>query len=133
MKRYKTQLDYDYTKQRYEKNTLPSETIPDETMTVREIFQRYANGQPLNGNGRTPMTDELKAALPLNWSTMDISEKYDFAQEYKIKLTEAKKLIEENEKLESEKAYREQIIAEYEASKNAEAPNSAASPVGDAG
>lgn len=133
MKRYQTQLDYDYTKQRNEKNTLPSETIPDETMTVREIFQRYANGQPLNGNGRTPMTDELKAALPLNWSTMDISEKYSFAEEYKIKLTEAKRLIEENEKEENEKAYKELIIAEYEASKKTESPNSAASAVADAG
>lgn len=133
MKRYQTQLDYDYTKQRYEKNTLPSETIPDETMSVREIFQRYANGQPLNGNGRTPMSDEIKQNLPLNWETMDLSEKFEFAQEYKIKLTEARKMMEENKKEEDEKAYREQIIAEYEASKNSESPNSAASPVGDAG
>lgn len=131
--KFQTPYNYNYQEQQYEKNTLPSETIPDETMTVREIFQRYANGQPLGGNGRTPMSDELKAALPLNWDTMDISERYDFAEKHKLKLTEAQKIMQEHKQEEDEKAYKELIIAEYEASKKTESPNSAASGVPDAG
>jgi hypothetical protein len=32
-----------------EKNDLPSETIPDQAMSVRELLSRYASGQPLGG------------------------------------------------------------------------------------
>lgn len=112
---------------RPERNTLPSETIPDETMTVREIFTRYANGQNLGA----PIRDASKLVnpdLPINWATMDLSEKQDFAEQHRMKLTEAKKFIDEKRAEEDEKAYKELIIAEYEASKkqaNDPAPPSA--------
>lgn len=32
-----------------EKNTLPSMTVPDEALSLRQIFQKFANGEPLEG------------------------------------------------------------------------------------
>ena len=37
-----------------EKNTEPSMTIPDQSMSVRELLQRYAHGLPLAG-GKEPI------------------------------------------------------------------------------
>lgn len=45
--KFKTQ--YNATPDKGEKNTLPSETVPDQSMTVREIMERYARGLPLGG------------------------------------------------------------------------------------
>lgn len=42
-------LNYNYLDHDGEINNLPSETVPDETMSIREILERYARGLPLNG------------------------------------------------------------------------------------
>lgn len=123
--KFNTPFNYRYDERipgRYEVNNLPSETIPDDTMSVREIFQRYANGQSLTGNGRMIMPDEVKAAIPLNWDTLDISEKYEFAAQHNVKLTEMEKAFKAKREEEDDKTYRELIIAEYEASKKPEKP-----------
>lgn len=46
-------FNYNHDIERGEVNTLPSMTVPDGTMTVREIFDRYARGSFL------PMKEEL--------------------------------------------------------------------------
>lgn len=130
VKWYQTVRNYDPKKVRYEKNSLPSETIPDETMSVRELFNRYANGQNLGAPIR-PLTALQNPALPINWDKMDISEKYDFAAEHKIKLTEAQKAFNQQREDNEAEENRKRIIQEYEASKQ-QNENSAASPVGDA-
>jgi hypothetical protein len=51
LKRYimkvKNSLNYVYTEQKGEVNTLPSMTIPDQTMSIRTIVDRYARGLPV--------------------------------------------------------------------------------------
>lgn len=119
VKRYQTQLDYrfdQYKPGRYEENTLPSETIPDETMSIREIFTRYANGQNLGAPIR-PLSALQNPDLPINWDKMDISERYAFAAEHKVKLTEVKKAMDDQRALNEEEQKRQAIIAEYESSK----------------
>lgn len=44
MKVLHNQLDYNWEEQTYEKNDQPSQTIPDQTMSIREIIDRFANG-----------------------------------------------------------------------------------------
>lgn len=98
----------------YEKNTLPSETVPDETMSIREIYQRYASGQPLGSvSMREPYYEGLNPSLPLDWNKMDIHERHEFAQKHQIKLTEAKQLLQDEKKKRDEETYKELIIAEY--------------------
>lgn len=33
-----------------ERNDMPSKTVPNQSMSIREIFQRFASGQPLSQN-----------------------------------------------------------------------------------
>lgn len=35
--------------------TMPSETVPDQTMSMRTILEKYAKGQPLSGSVKTPV------------------------------------------------------------------------------
>lgn len=44
MKVLHNQLDYKWEEQTYETNAQPSQTIPDQTMSIREIIERFANG-----------------------------------------------------------------------------------------
>ncbi|WNK13820.1 MAG: hypothetical protein [Microvirus sp.] len=58
-------------------NNLPSLTIPDQTMSVREIMQRFANGQPINGNGSTPQYYGEDLEIP-DIKHMDLSDAEDY-------------------------------------------------------
>lgn len=49
---YRTIINYNPLDGR-EQNTLPSCTIPDESLSIREIFERYAQGRPLDIVQRT--------------------------------------------------------------------------------
>lgn len=47
MQKVKNSLNYEYKDQLGEVNTLPSMTIPDQTMSIRTIVDRYAKGLPV--------------------------------------------------------------------------------------
>jgi hypothetical protein len=47
MQKVKNSLNYEYKDQKGEVNTLPSMTIPDQTMSIRTIVDRYAKGLPV--------------------------------------------------------------------------------------
>lgn len=49
---YRTIINYN-PEDGQEYNTLPSCTIPDESLSIREIFERYAQGRPLDVVQRT--------------------------------------------------------------------------------
>lgn len=62
----------------YEANTQPSLTVPDQTMTIREILVRYARGLPISGN--VPIYEGEDNDLP-DPRTMDLAERADFAEQ----------------------------------------------------
>ena len=65
----------------YEINDLPSETQPDQSMSVQELVYRYTHGQMLSGS-RTPIYEEEgDIQYPADWDKLDISEKYAFIDE----------------------------------------------------
>lgn len=47
--KFKTQYNAHLFPKNYEENNLPSATIPDQSLSVKDILQRYANGLPLGG------------------------------------------------------------------------------------
>lgn len=106
----------------YEHNMLPSETVPDQTLTVKEIYTRYAQGRPLGAGMHELAYEGLEPSLPINWATMDISERHDFAAEHKIKLTELNKQLKEKKEQEETDELREtlrtEILLQMEADKN---------------
>lgn len=70
--------------------TMPSMTIPDQTLSIREILDRYARGLPLEA--RTPIWDENPDIDDYieDPRRMDLSERQQLAEEAKRELDEIK-------------------------------------------
>lgn len=64
-------LTYDWTKVPGETNTKPSLTVPDATMSLRELLDRYGRGLPVNGS--EPVYHGEEVELP-NLRAMDLTE-----------------------------------------------------------
>ena len=114
----------------YEVNNLPSETIPDQSMSVQELVYRYTHGQMLSGS-RTPIYEEEgDIQYPANWDKLDISERYQFFdekrkeyEELSAKLQRDKnELVEKQRQEEIEKSVQEKLAAIRAARKGEELP-----------
>ena len=66
-----------------ERNGMPSKTVPDQTMTVREIMERYARGLPIGGS-RLPSYDE-EDDMP-DIKTLDLTEREEYADLFRDEL-----------------------------------------------
>lgn len=64
----------------HEVNTMPSLTIPDQSLTVTQLIARHTRGQSLMG--KLPVFEsEDDVQLPPDWERMDISEKHEWIDE----------------------------------------------------
>lgn len=68
-----------YVQEQFEVNDKPSMTIPDQTMSIREILTRYARGLPLGG-GQDVYYDEEDEMPDIR--TMDLTDIADMRDEY---------------------------------------------------
>ncbi len=77
----------------YEINELPSETIPDQTMTIRTILDRYSRGLPIDGQltGQYQEGDEYND-MP-DPRTLDLAERQEMAESAKQELEQIKASI----------------------------------------
>lgn len=75
--KFRSILDYDYELEQYEVNTLPSLTVPDQTMSMAEILTRFVNGEEMNvGNGLEFMDEsDLMYSNGININTLDLNER----------------------------------------------------------
>lgn len=65
-------------------NLKPSKTIPDQSLSVKEIMTRYAQGLPISGQKVAVYNDgDEEENVPANWATLDISEKHDYIEHQK--------------------------------------------------
>ena len=78
--RVKNSLNYDYTLEQDEVNTLPSMTIPDQTMSIRTIVDRYTRGLPVTGF--TPIYDGEEYFMP-DPKTLDLVDRQEMAEQIK--------------------------------------------------
>lgn len=90
MNRVQNSLNYDYTDWLGEINDQPSQTIPDQTMSLKEIIERHTRGLP--ALGREPIYHGDDIEIP-NFSTMDLAEQqemrenlHDYVEEQQEKL-----------------------------------------------
>ena len=88
-----------------QENNKPSMTIPDQSMTLRELLIRYAKGLPLEG-ARTPIW-EGEEGYEVDPETLDLAEREELAE----KAREELKQIEERVK---------KVVAEKKAKKRTE-------------
>ena len=94
--------------------TQPSKTIPDHTMTIRELADRFARGLPLNGTASTPVY--LGDTDVPNTAHMDLADKEDYLNEIRDKYND---LVKKEQAKEAQKqSDREaQLITKYEEAK----------------
>ena len=71
----------------YEKNTLPSMTIPDQSMSIKTIHERYARGLPVGGRLDEYYDEEDTLPNPL---TLDLAERQELADLYTQEINEIK-------------------------------------------
>jgi hypothetical protein len=67
-----------------EVNTQPSETLPDQTMSMREILIRYAKGLPIDG-AKTPIWEEGEGYAK-DPETLDLAEREELATQAREEL-----------------------------------------------
>ena len=94
----------------YEENTMPGKTIPDDSLTLREILTRYAKGAPLSVHEYNPVYHGEDVFLP-DLSKMDLSEIEAFKSEIELNLSDTK------QKFSKEQREREQKRIEAAAAK----------------
>lgn len=79
MKKIKTWLNFKDFAKDYEVNTMPSETVPDQTMSVSEILNRYARGLPIGGSKVPIYEDDNDLPDP---RTLDLAERQELKEQY---------------------------------------------------
>ncbi len=80
----------DLFEKHYEQNDEPSLTIPDQTLSIKQILERYASGQSLEG--KTPYYDESESEeyYP-DPRHMDLAEREELSEIYKEEIFQIKK------------------------------------------
>ena len=80
MQKVKNSLNYEYQEQKGEVNTLPSMTIPDQTMSIRTIVDRYAKGLP--ASAFTPIYEGEDFYMP-DPKTLDLVDRAELLENVK--------------------------------------------------
>jgi len=74
----------------YEQNDEPSLTIPDQTLSIKQILERYASGQSLEG--KTPYYDESESEEYYSDPRfMDLADREELSEIYKEQISEIKR------------------------------------------
>lgn len=74
-----------------EKNTLPSLTVPDQTMSIKEIMRRFAQGLPMEGE-KVPVYDGEENDLP-DSRTMDLADIQEMRERIKNDIEEGERAL----------------------------------------
>lgn len=110
----------------YEVNTLPSETIPDDSFTMREIYTRFTSGYPINVHNYTgDLEEDLDSPYAtVQWKHIDLAEREQLIKEIKEKQLEAKQryddAVKESVKRKNKAAFERAVKAQLAASKKPE-------------
>lgn len=65
-----------------EVNNLPSKTVPDESLSIPQIFERYVRGQPLQVHTRPAYyaNNDIDSMDIEQFGRMDLTDKYEIQQ-----------------------------------------------------
>lgn len=109
----------------HEKGDLKSMTVPNQSLTVKELVYRFTHNMDLNGNDVRVYDSENSISLPSNWNKLDLSEKMawlgDRQDEAKQSLdkvnAERNRIWKENQDKEVERRVQEKLKAHADAIK----------------
>lgn len=114
-KTVRNSLNYDHTKIRGEVNTKPSLTVPDQTMSIKEILERFARGLPFQA-GKVPIYEGEEEIPDLR--TMDLADIQELTESAKENLENQKEKYAKLQKAKAAKKQKEQEeYAEYQRNK----------------
>jgi hypothetical protein len=83
----KNSLNANTFEKKYKKFTLPSQTVPDQSMSIKTILERYARGLPVGGRLDEYYDEEDTLPNPL---TLDLAERQELAELYTQEINEIK-------------------------------------------
>lgn len=78
---FNTWLNFREEERTEEFNTLPSETQPDEVLTVREMLERHVRGLPVSGSEQGVYLPEEVGFIP-DFRTLDLTEIDEYRKSY---------------------------------------------------
>jgi hypothetical protein len=70
----------------YEQNDEPSQTIPDQALTIKQILQRFASGQSLEGKTAIYDESESEEYFP-DPRYMDLADRQELQENFKEELS----------------------------------------------
>lgn len=70
----------------HERNTLPSKTLPDQAMTVKQLIDRFQRGLPVTGQMQGEYSGEDDVLNGIDLRTLDISEKHEIIDNFNKEL-----------------------------------------------
>lgn len=71
-----------------EVNELASETVPDQSLSVKDILERYARGLPLQGRIPVWQSDPDDDLQFDNWEHLDLAEREELINTYRSELNQ---------------------------------------------
>lgn len=96
-----TPLNYHLRVKPPSKNSLPSMTIPDQSLTLQQLIDRHTSGMSLGAISKTPIFDEENVSSGINPATLDL---VDIENMMRENASTIKSLKDENEKTSRAKA-----------------------------
>ena len=87
MKNVKNSINAHTFEKVYKSFTQPSMTVPDQTMSIRTILERYTRGLPVGGRLDDYYDEEDILPDPM---TLDLAERQELAENYKQEINEIK-------------------------------------------
>lgn len=117
--RFKTPYNADLFPRFYDPSGGVSMTIPDQTMSLREIMRRFNAGLPIEGV-KVPLYDDEDAPL-VDIATLDLAEREAAAREAREELDSLKDRIKEAQQQARQAYYLGKAMKEAEKKKAAEA------------
>jgi len=89
----KTRYNSEEFPKNYERNTQPSKTIPDQSMSVKEIMERHARGLPTAGE-RVPVYFGEDEDMP-DLKKMDLAEIQELKENAALQVTQLQDKLQE--------------------------------------
>lgn len=98
----KNSLSARYFPKNYEVNTLPSKTVPDQSMPLKTILERFARGLPITSAVQQPIWDDDNQSQGIDLRKLDLAEKEQIMDETKEVIQKAKRPKETPKQTEKE-------------------------------
>lgn len=109
----KTQLNYHSVEQKHETTSLPSTTVPNQSMSIQEIVKRYRAGMPVDVPAGTPLYTGDGEPLA-NMDHLDLVDRQAYIDSVADTLVSLKQKIEAEAKTAKEKEFVKKVEEEVQ-------------------